>query len=68
MLKPPKTWEEARNYYYNTAGKGEPVLHLKYLCAFPVGRNHRQCSRSPGHGTDRLFCKQHAKMVERDTK
>lgn len=26
----------------------------------------RQCTRKPGHGQNNLFCKQHAKIVEKN--
>ena len=32
-------------------------------CAHPT-RWGEQCFRSPGHGTDGIFCKQHAKMMK----
>ena len=71
MLNPPKTKEEAENRDY-CVRRLYDVAAKKYnpsQCAYHVfpwrwtDKDH-QCSRSPGHGPDGLYCKQHAKMVE----
>lgn len=39
-------------------------------CAYPVRRPGRaiatQCEKSPGHGPGGLYCKQHAKKIEKE--
>jgi hypothetical protein len=36
------------------------------ICSFPVGkkRDHQCCNR-PGYGPDELYCKQHAKIIQK---
>ncbi len=60
MTNPPRTIEEARKRDLN-----------ENLCAYVIqekwSNNYQQCPRRPGHGPANLYCKQHAKMVERST-
>lgn len=64
MLNPPRTKEEAKARGY--------VVHwwawMPGFCAYAIpegSHEERQCSRDSGHGPDGLYCKQHAKMVEK---
>jgi len=70
MINPPKTREEARKYkYHQWAGNPQGTPYEEGLCAYEVWDRDRwgshQCSRKNGHGPDGLYCKQHAKMVEK---
>ena len=72
MISPPKTLEEARKMRY---GRWNVIYKLP-RCAFSVkylGKDvlgygyttYRQCSRKLGHGPEKLYCKQHGRMVEK---
>ena len=70
MINPPRTKEEARGINYH-AGSYHMVAYEDSLCAYLVWDRELavicyQCSRKPGHGPADLYCKQHAKMVERE--
>lgn len=64
MLNPPRTLEEAKEYIY-------PRKWHRWLvgqCAFPMRdptRGYYQCPESTGHGPSGLYCKQHARMIEK---
>ena len=68
MISPPKTRKEAERL---TGGLKGRVKYNNQRCAYMVKRVfmrrafRSQCIRKPGHGPDKLYCKQHAKMVER---
>jgi len=74
MINPPKTQQQAAQLRYGAwAGlpKGRPYDPGK--CAYEVGGNppvmlFSQCLRKPGHGPDWLYCKQHAKKVDEQSK
>ena len=61
----PKTKAEAREWKYGPPYDGKAYSDSR--CAynvFPPGRwGSYQCLRKPGHGPDKLYCKQHAKKV-----
>lgn len=65
----PKNLEEAQKYRYGRRG-GKPEGRRLYssYCAYEVlgtlPAQFDQCLRKAGHGTDKIFCKQHAKMME----
>lgn len=66
----PKTSKEARSFRYGTWSgrpKGNPYREGK--CAYqiypPPGFIACQCSRKNGHGNEKMFCKQHAKIMAR---
>lgn len=68
MLHKPKTKKEAYKYRYGTwAGNPSGDRYDPNRCAAEVVDDwcHFQCSRKNGHGPDGLYCKQHAKMVEK---
>ena len=71
MIVYPKTREEAmRTRYQVWVGNPKGHPYDPYACAAKVwGIGTRflpyQCCRKPGHGPDGLYCKQHARMVER---
>lgn len=60
----PKTREEAKQYRYNWT---HDVPYDRAYCAAVVDDiegtwlDSKQCGRKPGHGTDGIFCKQHAR-------
>lgn len=67
----PKTLEEAKRYRYNKWGGNPRGNHYdSSRCADEaydsVSRMFYQCSRKPGHGPDGIFCKQHARMREKE--
>ena len=73
MYKAPKTKAEARVKRYGAwAGCQKGQRYDSDRCAEEVwgGGSHipYQCSRKPGHGPDGLYCKQHAKMHQKDDK
>jgi hypothetical protein len=74
MLNPLKTIEEARKYRYGTwAGNPRGHKYREGDCAFEVCGSGRsivfyQCSRKNGHGLNKLYCKQHAKMIDNKIK
>jgi hypothetical protein len=63
----PKNKEEAKSYRYNTwAGNPKGNAYNPARCAAVVSGSGQsilscQCRRRGGHGTDALFCRQHAK-------
>lgn len=68
MINPPKTLEVAKRCTY-----GQRPFESRYdaeRCAYEVRDSTSfytyQCCRKPGHGPDGLYCKQHAKIVERE--
>ena len=71
MLDAPKTLEEARKYrYFRWAGSRNGRPYKEGYCAFEVwelgrGIHAYQCQRKNGYGPERLYCKQHAKMLEK---
>ncbi len=67
MIDAPKTLEEAKNYKYNEwAGNPGGVSYSEEYCAYEIWQNMLtyQCSRKPQYGSDNLYCKQHARMIE----
>ena len=64
MIAAPKTKEEARIYQYGRIY--DKRSYVEDRCAYEVWDNFTsyQCSRTNGHGTNGLYCKQHAKMVK----
>ena len=68
MIDAPKTLEEALKYKYNRwAANPKGDSYRMGYCAYEVwwAVSSYQCSRKSGYGPDGLYCKQHAKMVER---
>lgn len=71
MIDYPRTREEARLYRYSTwAGNPTGTPYRGHRCAMEVWEKGRtifsyQCHRDPGFGPDGLYCRQHAKKVER---
>ena len=71
MYNPPKTLEEAKKIKYGTwAGNPDGRKYQEGYCAYECAEPGRwihfyQCSRKNGHGPEGLYCKQHAKMVEK---
>ncbi len=67
-MRAPETLEEARKYTYGRWSKKPD--YRKGDCIWEVfsrggfGGSY-QCTRKDGHGPDKLYCKQHAKMVEK---
>lgn len=61
----PKTIQEAKARKYGAwAGNPAGMPYNEKHCAYEVfNLIGRQCSRGKGHGPDRLYCKQHAKIV-----
>ncbi len=67
MPEYPQTLEEARAYRYNEwAGNPNGSSYLVGWCAYEVFRTlpGHQCYRKDGYGPERLYCKQHAKIVQ----
>lgn len=68
----PENLEEAKRTRYNHwAGSPNGNAYDPTRCAAEIlGYGHRivQCHRKPGHGTDKIFCKQHARMREGDAR
>jgi len=64
MLSPPLTRKQAEKQTY---GHYRPRLFRAEKCAWELYTDYgqQQCSRAPGHGPDGLYCRQHARMVER---
>jgi hypothetical protein len=60
----PKSRKEAEGHRYGA--KGYKRRFNSKTCAYEVAPSTwgPQCLRDPGHGPDKLFCKQHAKMIE----
>ena len=68
MLDYPKTLEEIRSYrYHQWAGnpKGRAYSEGDCACEVWIDWGSRQCSRKNGHGINGLYCKQHAKILEK---
>ena len=66
MINPPRTIEEARKRRYGIRKK-----YKERQCAYRVsddGWFFRQCLKKPSHGPAKLYCKQHARMVEKQEK
>lgn len=67
MLRYPKTVKEAKAHrYHKWAGNPKGCGYNEKRCAYEVFGDFcvsYQCSRKNGHGPDKLYCKQHAKMV-----
>jgi hypothetical protein len=68
MLNPPKTLEEAQAYVYGKWAANPWGRNYKEgYCAYVVHPTHeysnRQCQRKNGHGSDDLYCKQHARIL-----
>lgn len=68
MINPPKTHEVAKRCTYGH--KPFAARFVPERCAYEVhdckSFYSYQCCRKPGHGPDGLYCKQHAKIVERN--
>lgn len=72
MLNPPKTREDAQAHRYGKwAGNEQGWTYDLGRCAYEVpdssGWIYHQCSRQPHHGPGNLYCKQHAKIVSKET-
>lgn len=66
MENPPKTKEATKNLYYKDEYGWD--VYNPFRCAYAVNyrtKAHYQCLRKPGYGPVELYCKQHAKIVER---
>jgi len=66
MHNDPKTLEDARKIKYGAwAGNPKGRKYHESDCAYEVFSNwgSYQCSRKNGHGINKLYCKQHAKMI-----
>ena len=66
MLNPPRSLEEARKYWIPFQS-----VFMRGRCSYPIYSptyRVRQCPRKPGHGPARLYCKRHAKMIEKQDK
>lgn len=66
MKSPPRTTEEAEQVDY----KGSAEAYYPFVagygrdrCAWQHGMGH-QCHGDPGHGPGKIYCKQHARIVE----
>jgi len=75
MRSPPQTLQAARAHLYG-AWPGRPGGNAYHAsrCAYEVwgrgaGAHGRQCSRLllPGYGPERLYCRQHARMLAAQT-
>lgn len=68
MINPPKTRAEAEKCTYGNERQYFGVQKFNPdMCAYEICLDGEfyQCSRKPGHGPDDLYCKQHAKIVEK---
>jgi hypothetical protein len=68
VINPPRTREEAkRRTYRRWINDRSPVPYDPSACAYHVWGSAYgyQCSRKPGHGPWEGYCKQHAKMLEK---
>ena len=71
MIDNPKTVEECRSIRYGSwAGSPKGTKYNEDHCGYqwvhtPWNWYFVQCSRKNGHGPNGLYCKQHAKMVEK---
>lgn len=61
----PRNLEEAKKYRY---GVWSLRHYVPDICAEEIRDgidcDSRQCTRKPGHGPDKIFCKQHARIRE----
>lgn len=72
MIGYPKTIEEARKYRYSTGEHStRKIPYYEGCCAYEVSapaltvyQVSQQCLRSYGHGPRKLYCRQHAGIVE----
>ena len=68
MIDPPKTIEEAVKKWETGCLCGGRGYDDK-CCAFDIEESKwmpsKQCPRKNGHGINGLYCKQHAKIVEK---
>lgn len=67
MYTGPRSLRKAEKYYGPYGG------YFDDECAYPVWRYRRDgnsgmdnCHNKPGHGKDKIFCKQHARMIEKE--
>lgn len=71
LIDYPKTLAEAQAYRYGRwAGNERGNIYRAEFCAMEIPAGHgsylyRQCSKANGHGLAALYCRQHAKKVER---
>lgn len=68
MFEQPKTLKEAQNHRYSRwAGNEQGAQYDEGYCAYEVysGFIPYQCSRKNGHGSEGLYCWQHARIVEK---
>jgi len=70
MIKIIKTLEEAQKYKYGKwAGNPNGNKYVGGRCAYEVqdliSNRFYQCLRKNGHGINGLYCKQHAKMIDK---
>ena len=67
MTNPPTTKAQARRRRYGFL----QIPWRSHWCAYPIAPKSSvinvryQCLRSPGHGPDGLYCRQHARMVDK---
>lgn len=72
MLSYPKTLQRARKQIYGCwAGNPKGSAYREGSCAYEVqetgrGMNFYQCQRKNGHGIAGLYCKQHARMIDKE--
>lgn len=65
MINPPRTIEGARVYRYSRCAERPGGFgYIESHCAYLIRAHGHQCGRLMGHGPAKLYCKQHAKMVE----
>lgn len=70
-MEHPKTLEDAMKYRYNRwAGNPKGNEYQPDRCAYEVHERGRgilfyQCARRNGYGPAGLYCKQHAKIVDK---
>jgi len=70
IIKPPLTKKQAEDGVYGDwAGNPQGRKFTPDQCAYELWPDRypstHQCTQKPGHGPADLYCKQHAKMVER---
>lgn len=70
MISGPHNLEEARKYSYDQTGiNPQGIGFATWKCAAEIAVSdwhYAQCSRKPGYGPDKIFCKQHARMLEKE--
>ena len=66
MLNPPLTGRQAVTHVYGNKNLGNAKRYKCGHCAYEVWDSFSsgQCSRKNGHGINKLYCKQHGKMVK----